>query len=452
MKYLFVSILCSLLPLVSFSQNDDIVPKGSRSPMSDLLEKKGEKTTRDNIIMLSIAIDDFVPGEFGHLECTYNAKKFIEPLEASFTNNYRNTSFVHSYDDASNNSEQIQELLKKWKEKAVNNNPNKNIAVLYLSSHGYLSGDSTYFFVTSNSRKDKIRSTAISSNEIIQYVKYLTDAGVLVIVFVDTCHGEALYKEHIKNDFNIKNDKGGVAFFAASSSNNSAYIVNQNSLFTASIGYCLSGQDVSSISDNGFILLSSLESFIKRDISNKTSNINYKNQNPQTFLSRNCQNFVILKECKPFAYHLRLSDFNPFAKVPDLSQYSRFAQSNAKARTYSTILHGVEIVSLATVVTSVGIILNQQSKINDLDSRGLNSNSNRKTARTACYCLYGSAAMLALAYGFQVVNIHHQFKRKHIVDTFESIEKGFKDNYVSTISLGPVVGNDYLGLGLTYNF
>ena len=338
----------------------------------------------------------------------------------------------------------MKDLLDKWKKEILKedgeNNPCQNLAILYLSSHGCVK-DSTYYFVTEDS--------FISGTEIIETICYLANAGVKVLVFIDTCHGAALFKKHFRKDM-IIHKLGGVAFFASSSDINSSYRVSGESLFATSISYCLSGQYTASISD-GSISVSSLEAFVKNNIETIAKKRKIENQDPETQLTDNIKNFIVLKKCK-FPYHLQFAAFNPFAKVPDLSDYSRFAESNARAKTYSTILHGFEIASIIGAATSIGIIASQRSKIKDLDDRGLDSNKNRKTARMACYWLYGSTAVFALAYGLQVVNIHHQFKKKHIVDTFESIEKGYKDKYVSSVSFGPVVNNNYLGVGLTYEF
>lgn len=427
MKYLITIIIYFCFPICSFS----LSPK-------DITDQKENEKMRQNVVMLTIAINDFNHDGLGHLECIYNAKTFIEPLESSFSNNYKKASFIHSYDNEQNTSTQIQSLFDEWKTSALDGNPVRNLAILYLSSHGNVK-DSTYYFMTKDS--------SISGIDIFEHIKYLADAGVIVLVFIDTCHGDALYTKHFKN-YACKHREGGVAFYASSSADNSAYMINKNSLFTSSIGYCLSGQDASSIGDQG-ILVTSLASFINRYIADASKNNNYLNQDPQTHVLE--KPLVILKKCS-FPYHLQFAAFNPFSRIPDLSRYHRFAESNARAKTYSTILHGVEIVSIIGAATSIGIIASQRSKINDLDDRGLDSNKNRKTARTACYCLYGSAAVFALAYGLQVVNIHHQFKKKHIADTFESIEKGYKDNYVSSVSFGPIVSDNYFGVGLTYEF
>ena len=431
MKYLTTIIIYLCFPICSFSLSH-----------KDIAVQLENEKMRQNVVMLTIAINDFNHDGLGHLECIYNAKTFIEPLESSFSNNYKKSLFLHSYDNSQNTSIQVKGLLDMWKKEILKedgeNNPCQNLAILYLSSHGCVN-DSTYYFVTEDS--------FISGTEIVETICYLADAGVIVLVFIDTCHGDALYTKHFKN-YACKHREGGVAFYASSSEDNSAYMINKNSLFTSSIGYCLSGQDASSIGDQG-ILASSLASFINRYIADASRNNNYLNQDPQTHVLE--RPLIILKKCS-FPYHLQIAAFNPFAKIPDLSRYHRFAESNARAKTFSTILHSVEIASITGAATSIGIIASQRSKINDLDDRGLDSNKNRKTARTACYCLYGSTAVFALAYGLQVVNIHHQFKKNHIVDTFESIEKGYKDNYVSSVSFGPVVNDNYFGVGLTYEF
>lgn len=90
-----------------------------------------------------------------------------------------------------------------------------DVVILYFSGHGVLDANPPmnreYYFIPSDAVRDNPRSTAVSGTEIRRYVDRMVDKGAFVLVFVDTCHGEALFPGGMDSA-----GKGGAAFFASS--------------------------------------------------------------------------------------------------------------------------------------------------------------------------------------------------------------------------------------------
>ncbi|UKK58654.1 caspase family protein [Prevotella communis] len=88
-----------------------------------------------------------------------------------------------------------------------NENPKDVVVMIHILGHGE-AVNNEYYLVCSNGEK-------ISGTEIKEYLIEMANKGALVIVFLDTCHAGALFKD---GDFSSINSKknGAIAFYASS--------------------------------------------------------------------------------------------------------------------------------------------------------------------------------------------------------------------------------------------
>lgn len=89
-----------------------------------------------------------------------------------------------------------------------------DIVMLYFSGHGIVASNpyvaSEYYFIPYDIVKENPQASAVSGAEIRQYIDAISRKGALVLVFVDTCHSEAIYPGKSTNG------DGRVAYFASS--------------------------------------------------------------------------------------------------------------------------------------------------------------------------------------------------------------------------------------------
>ena len=87
-----------------------------------------------------------------------------------------------------------------------------DVVMLYFSGHGITASNpyvtSEYYFIPYDVVKNDPQSSALSGAEIRQYIDGIAQKGAKVLVFVDTCHSEAIYPLDASTD-------GQVAYFAS---------------------------------------------------------------------------------------------------------------------------------------------------------------------------------------------------------------------------------------------
>lgn len=87
-----------------------------------------------------------------------------------------------------------------------------DVVMLFFSGHGITASNpyvtSEYYFIPYDVVKNDPQSSALSGAEIRQYIDGIAQKGAKVLVFVDTCHSEAIYPLDASTD-------GQVAYFAS---------------------------------------------------------------------------------------------------------------------------------------------------------------------------------------------------------------------------------------------
>lgn len=72
-----------------------------------------------------------------------------------------------------------------------------DVVIIYMSGHGVEDNRSTYF-LTSNSRADRLFSTAVKFSAIEEITNMLTERQCKVVVFMDTCHAGSMFGTNSK--------------------------------------------------------------------------------------------------------------------------------------------------------------------------------------------------------------------------------------------------------------
>ncbi|MBQ9173322.1 MAG: SEL1-like repeat protein [Bacteroidales bacterium] len=128
---------------------------------------------------------------------------------------------------------------------AVSSSGNGDVVMLYFSGHGVLARNvdvgNEYYFVTSDTRVDDPQRTAVSGAEIRSYIEQIYSKGAFVLVFVDTCHSEALFPSASE-----VGGRGGIAFFASSSRDSQTIenILLRSTDFTEALVDLLQGENI----------------------------------------------------------------------------------------------------------------------------------------------------------------------------------------------------------------
>ena len=181
---------------------------------------------------------------------------------------------------------------------AVDSAREGDIILLYFSGHGILADNpyvlNEYYFLPSNAKYKDPGSSALGGQEIRKYIDRMVSKGALVLVFVDTCHAEALFP----NEADIKGN-GGVAYFGSSSINaltvENGYIRSTD--FTETLVRLLEGNNV-----EGDL---TVQSFAEALSSPKTGNVK-----PRLI---NAKDRVLLHSLKKkYEYHLRRDRYLDF--------------------------------------------------------------------------------------------------------------------------------------------
>ncbi|MBQ7273311.1 MAG: SEL1-like repeat protein [Bacteroidales bacterium] len=181
---------------------------------------------------------------------------------------------------------------------AVSTARDGDVVLLYFSGHGDIASNvyvgREYYFVTSDTRADNIQVTGVSGAEIRSYVEQMASKGAFVLVFVDTCHSEALFPST-----SGLTGRGGMAFFASSSSESQTV---ENGLlrstdFTEALAEMLLGENIS-----GDLTVSGMASVLGAPSSG--------NVKPKLI---NASDRVILRSIdKKREYHLRLDRYKDY--------------------------------------------------------------------------------------------------------------------------------------------
>ena len=197
--------------------------------------------------------------------------------------------------------------------KRVNENQ-KNLVILYLSSHGERSSNNEYCFITTDSKYDFINrgeiTHFISGKEINNYVRQLVDKHSVVLIFLDACYAGALVSELDRNDI-IR--EGSVAYFLSTEGDLRAYQDSYGSPFAQALTKAISNEEQLFFREsNNIVSPNMLGQYIQKEV-----NLKHKAQNPKTERGRGIDAEYRLWVVKPVISKNLIKDLHARAEEGD---------------------------------------------------------------------------------------------------------------------------------------
>lgn len=157
------------------------------------------------------------------------------------------------------------------------NEDQKNLVILYLSSHGARSKSNEFCFITTDSKYDFFDrgklTNFISGTEINNYVRQMVMKRAIVLVFVDACYSGTLISDLDKDD---KLKDGNVAYFVSTGGDLKAFQDSNGSPFAEALNKALSSREQWFFRENNNIVSPYyLELYIQQTVNSK-----HKGQKP----------------------------------------------------------------------------------------------------------------------------------------------------------------------------
>ena len=172
----------------------------------------------------------------------------------------------------------------------------KNIVMLYLSSHGERTKDKKFCFITSDTKYDFINkgnlTNYISGTVINDYVRKLVEKRAIVLLFVDACYAGSLISE-LNNDDIIKN--GSVAYFMSTDGDLKAYQDSDGSPFADALIKVLTNEEQLFFGENdNKVTPYYLELYLQKNVNKK-----HIGQNPKSMRGNGLDKDYELWKIKP---------------------------------------------------------------------------------------------------------------------------------------------------------
>lgn len=225
-----------------------------------------EFTIKPKLYVLAIGVGDYADED---IQLTYpgkDARDFTAAITAQKGSLYRDVE-VKVLADKDAVKDNIVDGLD-WIQHATTA---KDVAMIFLSGHGYNDPNGTYYFLPQNFRRDKLRATGLAYSEVTETVK--NTAGK-VVCFVDSCHsgnvmGEGKRKgmEDINKIINeLSSVENGAVVFSSSSSGQVSFEDRAwgNGAFTKALVEGLNGK--ADYNHNGRITINMLDLYISERV------------------------------------------------------------------------------------------------------------------------------------------------------------------------------------------
>ena len=368
------------------------------------------KVDKEKIHLLSIAIDSF--RDFESLYSTKNLIGLKSAWENVFPISYKRGYFNFLEGNVKRNDivNSIREL-----DSATDQN---SLVIVVIASHG-TNTTSDYYLISSDTESFDVPSTAISGKFLRDSFEKMADKGARILVFIDTCHAEALYGG---GEY-----QGKVYYFASSAINETSKEIETESPFSKKLCEVLNSKvkDLAGIND-GFIMLSGIRSQLEASIKNITKKYQ------QTFRAYPSEDMLeesaILKSAQVKKAPISASPFLPWS----------VSERNGVAFDYAMIV--LEGVSLASFVTC-GIVQEVcKCKISKNDKAGYSSEVYRNRGKNAAIGCCVSAGVLCASYIARTAHVYCQYKLK------------YKEDQYATISVYPNASPSFTGVQFALNF
>lgn len=422
-----VSVICHKVTLVilfitislfSYSQNVKIMAPESIDEKDDTFELK------ENCYFLRITIDKF--DKTDNLKCTENLKRL------DFTEKHiLNKSYESVESDQLSGYVTAREVIDKFD--ALNESVGEeSMVIIVLASHGYVNnGD--YYFVTSDSDIE-VTNSMVSGDFLIKSINEMGTKGARVLLFIDTCHAEGMFadKPIDKNVFCI----------ASSKKDQNALQIESKSIFSDKLEDLLtSHDDYLKDGKEGYVWISSIFKLLTERVNT------HQKEWSQTSVHNNTDD--LRRDAPVFKYvdYSRRFPVTGKAFLPWSIPNERYLpyslpKEDKRKETCCKAMVGLEAASLISFVTCWGFNTSAKCKIQkaQYDTPDLDKYRKRgKMSSVGCIC---SVAAFAVSYAcrFGIVNCEYR----------QQFRNG--DQSDVKVAVHATAAEDYVGMGLTFNF
>lgn len=401
----YISLLFVLfIPVFGYAQ--DLIT--SRAPnMSTEVSRQTVVSTalKSRCYLLSVAVDEFV--EMAPLNSTANlggvkfAAKNVLPLSyATFSDVY-----LHGRVNSNDVLAQLDRI-----EKIADS---KSIVLVILASHGDVI-DGNYYFITSDTQKNRVARSAVSGKELMDAFDRMAFKGAKVMVFIDTCHAAALFGGEEYN--------GRVCYFASSDTDEYAREIEKKSQFSIKLGQILSS-NIPETKNNNYVMCSGIQAQLRAAV--ETVGKSYG----QTFVctSAVAEDFPVIRyrEIKHSEFYL-----------PSLIPW-KVSDDNSALDWTMVALEGGSAISLL----ACGLVqeyYKKQIKINERN--GFSTDVYKQRGRNCAVGCCISAGALLTSYVIRMAHVNKTYNIK------------YSGNNVASMNFSPLVTSDYAGMTLALKF
>lgn len=365
---------------------------------------------KEEIHLLSIAIDEFRDSE------SLNSRKNLLGLKNAWEN-VLPISYKRGYYNFLEGNVKRNDIINSIRD--LGSEADKNsIVIVVIASHG-INTASDYYLITSDTKSSDMSNTAISGKFLRESFEKIAAKGARVLVFVDTCHAEALYGGEIY--------QGKVHYFASSAVNETSKEIETKSPFSEKLCEVLNSKvkDLAGIND-GFIMLSGIRSQLEASVKNIAKTYH---QTFRTYPSEDeLVDVAILKSSQVKKAPISAKPFLPWS----------VSERGGVAFDYAMI--GIEGASLVSFVTC-GIVQEVcKKRIANNDAAGYSSEVYRNHGRNAAIGCCVSAGVMCASYIARTVHVYCQYKLK------------YKEDQYATISVYPNATSSYAGVQIAFKF
>ena len=403
-KYILLIIfICS----INLTWGNDYIKE--RKINAELIRPVGIEN--ENLVLLSVAIDQFedTTNCYSQLACSKNLPNLKDICEHVLRKSYRKVT-PHILEKNVKRDKIVHEL----QDLTLHADKNSTVIII-LASHGSYDNNEYYFIATDTDSKN-LSKTAIGGTDLCNIFNKMADNGAKVLVFIDTCHGEALYKDNCNNS--------NVYYFASATASQTSKEYDGKSAMTHKLYELLSSKiDCST----GFISLYDI-AYTLKDIVDRTAKQDFCCYPDIDTIKKN--NFNVLR------YIEELPSFNTQALIP-------WKMSNERKGIDATLvtLEGVSFASFIACGVGQEICKNKIDKM-ETDFEAMKYRQYGKNLAWGCCA---SATVFLTSYIWRLCNVQWEYRK-----TFK--KNSSLDTSTLNLCVNPYLAQDYTGISMTINF
>ena len=413
-------VLCCLVYGSSYAQNNveqSVVEKG-RPPMGKVTLKQ---SVNENLIFLGVAIDSFNASyQFLPLEASENMNGVDVACKDVLRSTYNKIS--QTYLKGKVNHGKVKEALNDITQQLKTQAADETTVIIMLASHGEYEYDGQvykYNFITTDTEVDdngKAVRNMLSGDYLQKQFEEMANMGAKVLVFIDTCHAEALYGGNTYN--------GRVNYYAGCKANQKSPQIDNRNALTKELVKILTSQ-VSSVTSGNAIMMNAVVRYLAGAV---------EAQGGMTLCYKQKDNFMLMK------YVERLS-FNPKSLIP-------WKCSTDNHRTFDICMGGLEAASAVSLLTCGLIQSSCKVQINNKQAAdGFGVENYRRAGKTASYGCIASAGVFVISYAARVCSVNRESYR-----SIKRLKPAYGNSTIETDVSLAMVSPEAIGLNVGIKF